>query len=240
MTDPVRGENPVWASNYKNKDRCLTAHTVINLEGVFRSPTTNKILKQWVPGDKLSVDWVITFNTSITCTQSPCKGPTSLLGPTCRDMFDFTNDSGWLSPPGETVGSAPYNAYLALKYKIGCCSKKCANKKGKTSVNLNFTLPGNIFTASAKFTENADGTGQVVRFDETDRSSNAIRSIMGNQDEEEFMNDLRDKIATEAGLKLNPQFSERQAAMGSTSISYYVEIIPGGLFDQNFERPCGE
>ena len=42
MTDPVRGENPVWTANYKKKDRCLTAHTVINVEGIFKNPQSNK------------------------------------------------------------------------------------------------------------------------------------------------------------------------------------------------------
>jgi len=239
VTDPVRGENPVWVANYKKKDRCLIADTTIIWEGVFRNPTSNQIVNRWAVGDKLSVDWVFTFNTNITCTQSSCTGSTSFLGPTCRDMFDSENDYEWTSPPGKTLGTAPYQFNLYMKYKIGCCSKKCASKNGKTSVNLNFTLPGNIYTARRNFTELDDGTGQEGRFGETDRSPNAITSIVPEVDDE-FIHSMRDKATTAAGLNVNAQYSQKQHDLGGTNISYYVDIVPGGLFDQNFERPCGE
>lgn len=231
MTDPVRGENPVWTANYKKKNRCLTAHTVINVEGIFKSPQSNKVIKEWKKGDTLSVDWVVNFNTITTCTKLPCTGPTGLLQPTCRDLFFRENTAEWFSPPGESLVTAPYQMRREMKYKVGCCSKKCASKKGTTESNFNFTL-SKTYTANSNFKEGFLGGGIGSDF-----KGNAIGSIAPEGDAIEIWEEeIFEEFCSAAGIKPNSKI----ALDGSEDVSYYVEIIPDGLLDKNFKRPCNE
>ncbi len=232
MTDPVRGENPVWVANYKKKDRCLTASTEITVEIVFKDPITNIIITDIVKGNEIIVDYIIEFKNRFECETLPCKGPTGFLQPTCAKAVDRRTDPDISSPPGETVGGSPTRFYQKIHYKVGCCSKKCSNTDNATTSTIDYVSSGNKYTALKNWNLRdalqgaPGGRGGVAAG--VFWPSKIVPDTGGIQilDQAEY-DEKKYEWLSAVGLNLGTTVGD-------------ISITPGSEFDQKFKRPCGE
>lgn len=229
MTDPVRGENPVWVANYKKKDRCLTASTEITVEIVFKDPLTNIIITNIIKGQKISVDYIVEFKTKFECETIPCTGPTGILQPNCAKAVDRRTDPDVSSPPGETVGGSPTRFYQKIHYKVGCCSKKCSKTDNATTSTIDYVSTGNEYTALRNWdlrdalqgSRNFGGGGAAAGVFWPDRPSAGGMTELDQKDYDEKKYEWLSAV----GLNLGTEVTE-------------ISITPGSEFDQKFKRPC--
>ena len=230
MTDPVRGENPVWVKNYKKKDRCLTASTEITVEIVFRDPISNVIITDVIKGNKILVDYIIEFKNRFECETIPCTGPIGFLRGNCAVSVDYRTEGDVSSPPGETVGGSPTRFYQKIHYKVGCCSKKCSKTDNATTSTIDYVSTGNEYTALANWNlrdalEGSPGgsAGAAAKVFWPLKDNGVGGTMLDQQDYDEKKYEWLSAV----GLNLGTGVSD-------------ISVTPGSEFDQKFKRPCGE
>ena len=207
MTDILRGENPVWAKQRK-KENCLTAKISFNFRIEPRSFTTGQPITSWGKGEKIVANVFGTMTITPYCEDFACKGRTGFLGlqGDCDYRVRKENvDFGWASTMRNIFkGEA--------KFKVGCCSKKCAKEKRVGEISsLDVQM---VHTVVAK-----------EDFRDSDFiAENLFEEVYGGGD-----------IVNSEAL-LTKWFRELGGELAGATLS----IAPGSILDKKFKRPCDE
>jgi hypothetical protein len=210
MTDILRGENPIRAKQRK-KENCLTAEVRVNLRIEVRNSTTLQPISSWKKGEKLVVKVFGTMSIKPYCENFSCEGGTGflgLLGDCDYRMRKANDDFSWAFESDNLV-------IAEVAVKLGCCSKKCAQKRSA----------GEISSFDVEIVDTV-----IAKDDFTDRD-NYIEGIFTEVYGSGDVPSVKDYEAA---------FTRWFRELGGTLTGASIAIDPGSILDKNFKRPCGE